>query len=742
MFIHTKYLFLSILFILSHQRLSVTQNSVPDTPFTQEYHIAYPIKKNSPANNVRTIVIDMDDQVWAGTDAGLFLLNPVKSEWEEMFSEKDTGPVFDLTVDNTGVVWIAAWNGIYFAKKNLVKKIPDIDYPVAVICAQNENITAMGPQGIWQSKNSWRSEQLLCSKSLRALQVDSTGGLWVATGMGLYHQNRSELSLFQKEDFIITPDLYDLDYAPDGSIWVAGLGGISVIKNNLQIDKFTPADGLPTVYVQCVKRAPNGIIWIGTKLGISRYDGKNWSLRHSRRWLLDDNVRDIAFDSYGNAWIATENGVSAIKHKKINMAQKAAYFHKVLNSRHTRDPFLIEKCLLLAPGDTNNWQPLDNDNDGQYTGMYLAMESYRYAVAKAPEAKTNAKKAFEALKFLQTVTNTEGFVARTVIPVEWKQMFDPNRSYSEQEKAKMLVDNPREKIVEKRWHPSRDGKWLWKGDTSSDEITGHMYGYLFYYDLVANPQEKNEVCSHVCKIVDYIIENGYVLKDIDGKHTKWGVWSPDKLNKDPDWRTEQNINSLELLSYIKLAYHLSGLKKYETEYLRLLFEYNYIENIQRPKTTNPSWRTHIDEELLALAFPCLMMYENNPKIRTVLKEGFEQWFNEAKKDRAPFFNFLYGAFSGMDPNLQASLSFLKNTPLDLVRWHVDNTKREDIRLTHMPEMENLQTNPLLPIDEISFFRWDNNPWLAIQGDGGVTESDGVFWLLPYWMGRYYGFIKN
>jgi hypothetical protein len=28
----------------------------------------------------------------------------------------------------------------------------------------------------------------------------------------------------------------------------------------------------------------------------------------------------------------------------------------------------------------------------------------------------------------------------------------------------------------------------------------------------------------------------------------------------------------------------------------------------------------------------------------------------------------------------------------------------------------------------------------VQGDGGQTESDGVFWLLPYWMGRYYGYI--
>jgi hypothetical protein len=156
------------------------------------------------------------------------------------------------------------------------------------------------------------------------------------------------------------------------------------------------------------------------------------------------------------------------------------------------------------------------------------------------------------LRFLQTVTETDGFVARTVIPADWEHMHDANRTYTAQEVADSHVRNPREKIIE-RWRPSADGKWLWKGDTSSDEITGHMYGYLFYYDLVADEREKKEVSKHVCRIVDYIIAGGYVLRDIDGQHTKWAVWAPEFLNDDPDWRQERGINSVEILSYLKLA---------------------------------------------------------------------------------------------------------------------------------------------------------------------------------------------
>jgi hypothetical protein len=57
-----------------------------------------------------------------------------------------------------------------------------------------------------------------------------------------------------------------------------------------------------------------------------------------------------------------------------------------------------------------------------------------------------------------------------------------------------------------------------------------------------------------------------------------------------------------------------------------------------------------------------------------------------------------------------------------------------------PELEHLQTSRLVPAAERVTMRWDDNPWRATQGDEGLLESDGVFWLLPYWMGRYHGLI--
>ena len=734
-------LFLPLLLLLCLSADISLGAGLPDTPFIQEYHEAYPIALPGSANDVRAITADSAGNIWAATAAGVYRLNKGEKQWIPDMKEADAGPAYDIAVDNKGTVWAGAWNGIYQSTPSGLKRVAPIDHPIPALCATENEIIALGAGRIYRLANGKStSKEVPYSKSFRAILPDRKEGLWIATGLGLYHHTNTGYKLFQTESELVSPDLCDIAFDSKGNLWIGSLGGITVYKGQRRAESFTPKQGLPSISVRCVARGPDGFMWIGTELGVARYDGKDFSVRHSKRWLVNDDVRDIAFDSDGTAWIATAGGVSAIKCKSMTLLEKADYFLDICLARHVREPNIVEKCLLTTPGDTSNFKPRDDDNDGQYTAMYLAMESFRYAATKDPRAKANAKKAFEALRFLQTVTRTPGFVARTVIPSTWTSMADPNRKISDRQWSEMYVGNPREKRVETRWHPSVDGKWLWKGDTSSDEITGHMFGYLFYYDLVADGAERRHVCKHVLNIVDYIIDNGYVLKGLNGSHTKWGVWSPQKLNHDPDWRPERGVNSVEILSFLKLAYHVSGHKRYQKEYLNLLHEHNYADNVKRAKTYNHAWRTHIDDELLALAYPCLLMHEDNPKLKRLYRESLDHWYNAAKADCSPFFNFIYGACVGKAPQLQTSVKYLRDASLDLVRWTVDNSRREDIQIVRTPELEMLQTNRLLPPDESGVIRWDENPWRAVQGDGGHTESDGVWWLLPYWAGRHYGYL--
>ena len=82
-----------------------------------------------------------------------------------------------------------------------------------------------------------------------------------------------------------------------------------------------------------------------------------------------------------------------------------------------------------------------------------------------------------------------------------------------------------------KWVATKDGKWWWKGDTSSDEVNSHFYAVSLYHDLVAQGEEKKRSAQHLGRIAKHIIDNGWVLRDVDGQPTRWGRWDPEYLQR-------------------------------------------------------------------------------------------------------------------------------------------------------------------------------------------------------------------
>lgn len=716
--------------------------AIADTPFVQEYRTEHTVGSDAAENDVRAVAFDGQGHAWAATRAGLRTLR--SSQWINPMNPEDAGPAFCAASDPSGTVWIGAWNGLYRCLPDgAVERIPEISHPISAVCASSQGVVAMGPEGKWENMSgSWRHSMGRWPRSPRAITLDRNNRLWVATGHGLFRLYGDDVEAeYHDEHEILTGELRGVACGPDGRIWSSGLGGIDVYAEGERVASYSTGEGLPSFEAGSLAFHPDGVLWIATPIGAVRFDGVHWSLRHSRRWLPSDNVRHIAFNATGAAWIATDSGIAVIQRRTMTLAEKADHYLAACLERHVRDPWLVEKCFLTRPGDLSSWTPMDDDNDGQYTAMYLAMECFRYAVTQDPQARENARKAFNALEFLQKVTGTEGFVARTVIPREWTRMHDPNCTYSPQEYAERQVADPRWKKVEQLWRPSADGKWLWKGDTSSDEITGHFYGYLMYYDLVADETERERVRAHVRRIMDHIIDGNFALRDIDGTPTRWAVWTPEILNQNPDWRAERPTNSVEILSFLKVTHYMTGDPKYQDAYRRLIDEHGYAETARRPKPTALSERTHIDVELLMLAFPGLIEKESDPELRQKYLEGLDFLIDIVRTECSPYYGFVYGSLGDKDFMQEGCVDYLRDTPLDLIKWTVDNSEREDVRLVRAPEPESWQTDRLLPASERGVMRWDNNPWVAVQGAGGAVESSGVFWLLPYWMGRYYGFIS-
>jgi hypothetical protein len=369
------------------------------------------------------------------------------------------------------------------------------------------------------------------------------------------------------------------------------------------------------------------------------------------------------------------------------------------------------------------------------------MESSRYAATKSKGAKQNAAKAFRFLKKLQDVTGSHAYFARTIVPISWKgQLHDANRTYSSIELAEELVNEPRFKPVEERWRRSADGEWLWKGDASSDEMCGHMMGYFFYYELAADNDEKKIIAKHIASIVDHLIANNFNMMDVDGTHTRWSVWSPDRLNRDPEWAPDRNQNSMELLAFLKLAFYVTNGDKYQQQYLRLIKEEHYLDNMSKIVQQDPAWFIYFDVILQAYLYPILLKCETDPQLLAFYRHHMDEWMEFRRQDKNPLINFIYCYSRNEKVELSSSIELLKDTPLDLVSWLIDHRKREDIQIVRRPVLDDEQVSELPPASIRATIRWDANPWAAVNGNPSI-EREPVFWLFPYWMGRYLGMIK-
>jgi hypothetical protein len=513
-----------------------------------------------------------------------------------------------------------------------------------------------------------------------------------------------------------------------------------------------------------VAGAPDGTVWFGTTMGAIRFDGKHWTYRQGRRWMPDDHVRGIAVAPNGDAYFATSKGVGAVEREPMTLAQKAKFYEEEIDKYHRRTPFgYVDHVFLTKPGDKSNVVKSDSDNDGLWTSMYGAGECFAYAATKDPKVKARANAAFEAVRFLSQVTQggphpaPPGFPARSILPADGP---DPNLHDNPENDRRKQQRDPLWKVISPRWPKSADGKWYWKTDTSSDELDGHYFLYAVYHDLVAEtPEEKARVKGVVAAITDHLIAHDFDLVDHDGKPTRWARFGPKTLNGETTFAAERGLNSLSILSYLKVAEHVTGDAKYREAYDKLVRDHHYAVNTLEPKQhLGPGTGNQSDDEMAFMDYYTLLRYETDPALLRIYVRSLRTYWALEEPEENPLFNFIAasclakasrGPRGGLPPSaLPAGVTTLERFPLDLVRWGFRNSHRLDV-----VRFANLYREPsgnrgkrrdgrVLPVDERFVAHWNVDPWRLDEGGNGQMLADGAAFLLPYYMGLYHGYIAE
>ena len=481
-------------------------------------------------------------------------------------------------------------------------------------------------------------------------------------------------------------------------------------------------EGLPLGHLRAIAIASDQTVWVGGPGGVARFTGalhpwERWHVFVGRRYLPDDDVHALDAGEEGSVWVRTATGVSHLRYVPMSLAGKAAVIERAIEARHTRHG-LIGESTLSEPGRLATSHQYPNDNDGLWTAIYASSQLYGHAVTRDPRALERATRSLEALARLESITGHPGFPARSI-----RHRDEPRRADGE-------------------WHWTPDREWEWKGDTSSDELVGHFYAYAVAHVLLPEGGAKSRLRAAATRIADHLIRHKYYLVDLDGLPTRWGRWGLDYFET-AEGREEQALRSTELLSHMLVAAEFTGEARFRSEYRRLIDEHRFNERMQS-YLANRLELNFSDEQLAMLSFAPLFMFERDERLLADYRRALAQWWQNMRREDNPLWIYLYAlAHPGSPAPLDRAAHTLIRMPLDLVTWTVPNAHRLDVPLA--PEKDRFgraETTRLLPPDERGVHKWNANVFDLDTARGGRGEEDGSAFLLPFWLGRYHGFITD
>jgi len=498
--------------------------------------------------------------------------------------------------------------------------------------------------------------------------------------------------------------------------------GVAVLRG-AALTTLTGREGLPYEDTTCLAPGFAGDLWIGTTTGAIRKVGKMGREYHyfgAHQWLPGDHVHDLAIADK-TVYIATDKGIGVIRYVPYTLRKKAAYFEQNLETWGYKRLGFVHK--LYWSSEENAWLREISDNDGGHTSHYLAAMCYKYAVTQDAADRLAAVDAFAAMHWLQTITGTDGFIARAI----WAVGVDRGQRSTQGSGG-----------LPAKWIATQNGLWQWKGDTSSDEVNSHFFAVSLFHDLVARGREKKLARDHLTGIARHILDNGWMLRDRDGQPTRWGRWDPDYLLR-PYGFESRGLNGMEAQTYMWTALRLSGNPVFR-QGLDQLVQWRYPSYTVREKITFPPenvvpW----DDELAFRCFHPLITYCDDPHLRSIYLRALARHWEVMRIQHVPFYNYSYGGLTGNDCESAAAARHLREWSLDTVSHSYRNSHRADLAIEpgYTPYMGG--TRAISPRELVCM--WGSRSALRYNGgDSGHTVTPPVGWLEDYWMGRFYGMI--
>ena len=303
---------------------------------------------------------------------------------------------------------------------------------------------------------------------------------------------------------------------------------------------------------------------------------------------------------------------------------------------------------------------------------------------------------------------------------------------------------------------------VYKGDTSSDEVIGHLFIYKLAYDILGDedPELKALITNTVEKFAQHLVDNGYSLCEATGQPTTWGKYNRTYLHNGQNLGGAP-LQSAVLLSALKLAHYVTGDQKWEDEYRMMALDpaYEYakvmtqnwerykmaimeyaaqvstiIPFLLRPfmesKTIKSVYRmilNYSDEEMGMLAYYLLFQMEDDEELLKYYREGIEDWWYSISFSENPLWYYIYQLAY---PN-ETKTDYYGNNLIDTAAWalsrHPVDTRKYLATNANRDDVKEIDLKTDCGIDGTRELSYDPNirkPWFS-GSDNEIVRLIGI-----------------
>lgn len=333
-----------------------------------------------------------------------------------------------------------------------------------------------------------------------------------------------------------------------------------------------------------------------------------------------------------------------------------------------------------------------------WTGHYLAAEAFHYNVTRSPEALDNVKVALGGLESLLDVTGTN-LLARCLIP-----MSSPYAQAIITEEASNGV------------YQNTEYGFYWIGNTSRDQYSGVFFGLGVAYDLVDDPQLRARIGSLTTLLLDFLRGHNWLVRMPDGSISTTFIG-----------RADQQLSLLQVGRHVNPG-------RFSTTYdlYRLFLSPLVIVPISLEVLDNNSYfKFNLDSINL---FNLIRLESSS--FNTIYRQAYDILWRHTDDQKNAFFNMIDRGLGGPNDARDA------DTREMLDEWLLRPRRDVPINLRGVYPACGSSDTACVPVPVVdrprTDFLWQRSPFLLVGQGAGTIETAGIDYILPYWMGRYYG----